>query len=142
MPEESKAIVRRFVNEVINRKKLAVFDELVAANVVAHHVPPGAAPDYQRWKDTISVFLTAFPDIQISIEDTVAEADRVVIRWTVRGTHQGELTGIPATGKEVTFTGMLIYRVADGKIIERWEEMDMMSLMRQLGIIPSAGQDG
>ncbi len=136
MSEENKAILRRFVEEIINQKKLEVFDELVAPNVVAHHVPPGVPPDHQGWKSMVSMVLTAFPDMQATIEEMVAEGDKVAIRANLQGTHKGELMGIPATGKRVTFVATMIDRLSGGQVVEHWEEIDMLGLMQQLGVGP------
>ena len=81
--------------------------------------------------------LNAFPDIKISIDDEIAEGDKVVFNWTSRGTHQGELYGIPATGKQVTNTGMTIYRLENAKIAELWFIGDNLGMMQQLGVVPA-----
>jgi predicted ester cyclase len=88
------------------------------------------------------MFRGAFPDLHLHIEDEIAEGDLLTTRWAGHGTHQGELMGIPATGKEVTVGGINISRIADGKIMERWEEFDMMGMMVQLGVVPAPGQGG
>lgn len=81
-----------------------------------------------------------FPDAQFTIDDEIAEGDKVVNHWTFCGTHQGEFAGIPSTGKAVTMTGMGIVRIADGKVAEIWDEFDALGLLRQLGVIPTPGQ--
>jgi predicted ester cyclase len=88
------------------------------------------------------VFYTAFPDMHYTVEDLIAEGDKVVCRWTVRATHQGEFMGVPATGKVVTWTGISITRFAGGKDVEDWESFDMLGLMQQLGAIPQMAQTG
>ena len=85
----------------------------------------------------LAMFRGAFPDIHFHLEHEIAEGDLVTTRFTGHGTHQGELMGIPATGKEVTFSGIVILRFSNGKIVERWEEFDMMGMMMQLGAIPA-----
>ena len=85
------------------------------------------------------MFKAAFPDMHLHIEDEIAEGDKITIRFTGHGTHRGELMGIPATGKEVNFAGISIARIAGGKIMERWEEFDMMGMMVQLGVVPAPG---
>jgi steroid delta-isomerase-like uncharacterized protein len=79
----------------------------------------------------------AFPDTRMTIEDEIAEGDKVVIRWTIRGTHKGEYMGIAPTGKEVTVTGISVYRIERGKIVEDWSNNDMLGMLQQLGAIPS-----
>jgi steroid delta-isomerase-like uncharacterized protein len=88
-------------------------------------------------KQVIAAYRAAFPDVHITIEDLVSEGDKVAERWTMRGTHKGEFAGIPATGKQVTSTGLVIVRIADGKVAEIWGASDQLGLMRQLGAIPS-----
>ena len=86
-------------------------------------------------RQAIAVFRAAFPDVHFTIEDTLVDRDMVVIRWTVRGTHHGEFLGVAPTGKQVTFTGINIYRIANGQIVERWAEEDGVHLYQQLGIL-------
>jgi len=86
------------------------------------------------------MYRTAFPDVHFTIEDQIAEGDRVVTRWTARGTHQGPLVGIPPTSKQVTMSGIAIYRLVDGKIVEQWGVNDMLGLLQQLGVVPILGQ--
>ncbi len=137
MSEENKAILGRFIEEVINQKKLEVFDELVSPDAVPHNVPPGTPADFQAWKSMVTMVLGAFPDLKATVEELVAEGDKVVIRANLQGTHKGELMGIPATGKPVSFVATMIDRVSRGKIAEHWEEADMMGIMQQIGVIPS-----
>ena len=138
MSAENKAIVRRLI-EGFNRGDLDVFDELAAPDLVNHSAPPGIPPTREGWKQGAAMFRTAFPDLHIHIEAEIAEGDLVTTRFTGHGTHQGELMGIPATGKEVTVSGINIARIAGGKIMERWEEFDMMGMMVQLGVVPPPG---
>jgi steroid delta-isomerase-like uncharacterized protein len=83
------------------------------------------------------MILAAFPDIQITIEDEIGEEDKVVIRWKMQGTHQGELMGIPATHKHMSIYGISTDRIANGQVIEHWAEFDMLGMMQQLGVIPA-----
>jgi steroid delta-isomerase-like uncharacterized protein len=87
-------------------------------------------------------FFTAFPDMHWVVEDLIAEGDKVVSRYTVRATHRGDFMGVPATGKVVTYTGILISRFAGGKFVEEWESLDMLGLMQQLGAIPQMAPTG
>jgi steroid delta-isomerase-like uncharacterized protein len=137
--ELNKAISRRADEELFNRGNLAVAGELFAGDYVYHDPTSGVEwhgpEDVKRFA---SLLRGAFPDLQQTIEDQVAEGDKVAYRWTARGTHRGELLGIPPTGARVTFTGISIARLADGKIQEIWENYDALGLMRQLGTVPSA----
>ena len=99
--------------------------------------PYGDEPGPEAVKRGVTSRRTAFPDIHVTIEDMVAEADKVVARLTFRGTHRGEFKGIPPTEKEVIWTGIWIYRVANGKFVERWHNYDLLGLLRQLGAIPT-----
>jgi steroid delta-isomerase-like uncharacterized protein len=139
MSAENKAIPRRLIEEGFNQGNLDVWDELVAPDFVNHSAPPGVPPTREGWKQIMTIFRTAFPDIHLHIEDQIAEGDLVTTRWTGHGTHQGELMGIPATGREMTVSGIIITRVAGGKITERWDEFDLMGVMVQLGVVPPPG---
>jgi steroid delta-isomerase-like uncharacterized protein len=139
MSEANKALVRRFTNEVMNRGNLRVVDEIVAPNAVNHSSPPGFPAGTAGVKQMATMYRSAFPDVRITIEDLVAEGDRVAARWSATGTHRGELMGIPATGKRVTVTGIEINRIVDGKIVEHWESFDQLGMMQQLGVVPAPG---
>jgi steroid delta-isomerase-like uncharacterized protein len=131
--EENKVLVRRFYDEVTNERNLAVLDELLAPNFEGFKVE-GADHGQNReaFKQMITMVLNAFPDHHQTIHDWIAENDRVVTRWTVQGTHQGEYVGIAPTGKQVKITGIDIFRVVEGKIVELWAEVDMPGMMEQL----------
>lgn len=137
--EENKAIARRWGEEVWGKGNLAAVDELYATNFVFNWAPPGVGPDLEGYKQTVTMFFAAFADIQASSEDMVAEGDKVAVRWTWRCTHKGEYMGIAPTGKQVTLTGIGIVRIAGGKIVEEWGEMDNLGMMQQLGVIPPPG---
>ena len=131
--EENKAIVRRFYDEVTNGRNVDVLDELLAPNF------EGFTDDgldlYQNreeFKHMITMMLTAFPDHHQTIHNWVAEHDKVVTRWTVQGTHQGEFSGIAPTGKRVKISGMDIFCIVDGKIVEVRAEVDMLNVRQQL----------
>ena len=115
----------RYMEEAFNQRKFEVLDEIFSAELM------------QRIGPSVVPFLTAFPDWHGTVDDIIAEGDTVVNRWTGHGTHLVELMGIPATGKPVTLTGITIFRIAGNKIVEEWTEMNQMSLMQQLGVIPS-----
>ena len=139
MSEENKALIRRFFEEVWNEQNLDAIDELVAADQVDHSLPPGLPPGREGAKAFVGMYLSAFPDTRMTIEDIVAEGDRVVTRWSATGTHTGELMGIPATGKQVTVTGLDINRYSGGKSVEHWGQFDQMGMMQQLGVVPAPG---
>jgi predicted ester cyclase len=134
--EENKAIVRRFLEEAYSKGNLAVGDESLTDNVVLH-TPDADIMGIEGWKKFATMFLTAFPDLQLTIDEMIAEGDKVVASWTCRGTHNGYLRSIAPTGKQVTWTGIAIYRLAGGKIEHIWGMNDALGMMKQLGVIPS-----
>lgn len=140
--EHNKTVVRRFVQEVWSKGNLAAVAELVAPNVVDHNPLPGQAPGIEGIKQVVTTFRNAFPDARFTSEDLVTEGDRVVTRWTGRGTHKSEFEGIAPTGRQVTMTGIDIFRVVGGKIVERWANQDDLGLLRQLGVIPLTREIG
>jgi steroid delta-isomerase-like uncharacterized protein len=137
--EQNKTIVRRYWEEVWNKGNLVVVDELVASDFDGHPLP--SDPDFGRGsagqKQLVGMYRTAFPDVRMAIEDMTAEGDRVVLRWTARGTNTGEMMGMPATGKPVRVTGIIINRLAAGKMVEGWGNFDALGMMQQLGVIPT-----
>ena len=143
--EENKANVRRFTEEGWNQGNVAAFDELCAPNWVYHD--PGfpdvrTLEDYKRF---VTEIRSAFPDIHFTIENVVAEGEQVVGRYTTRGTNTGDFVTpmpLPATGKQVTVTGMSIVRFAGGKGVEVWNQTDNLGMFQQLGLIPMPGQPG
>ena len=135
-------IARRFGADVWGRGDTAAVDELFAADVVDHNAFPGQPPGAEGVKQIVALFRAAFPDLQITNEEILADAERAVLRWSARGTHQGELAGIPATGKQVRMTGIDILRIADGKVVERWGEYNSLELMQQLGVVPAPQATG
>ena len=138
--EQNKATVRQMVEEVFNRGNVSRVDEFLAPDFVEREeLPPGMPRDREGVKQLTAVLHSAFPDFKATIDDIVAEGDKVVIRMTWRGTHKGEFMGVPPTGKSVSFGVIDIIRVAGGKGVEHWGQMDSMSLMQQLGAIPTAG---
>jgi steroid delta-isomerase-like uncharacterized protein len=135
--ERNKAVVRRFIEEVQNKKNMDVFDELNADDFVNLSAPPGMPADKAGGKMYLGGFLSAFPDSQVTIDDMIAEGDRVATKKTFTGTHTGEFMGIPASGNRVTLQFVDILRLRDGRIIEHWLSMDQLSFMQQLGVIPT-----
>ena len=136
--EQNKALARRLFEEVWNSKNLAVLDELVASNYVFHNsVQTLYGP--QGFKQFATTYHIAFPEAHFTIEDAIAEGDTVALRWCARGTHTGELLGIPPTGKEVVVTGMTISLISRGKSVESWGEFDALGMLQQIGVIPRMG---
>lgn len=133
--DANKVLVRRVYEEVFTHKDLEVLAEVMISGLVDHDPLPGQRSGREGFKDAFAAVHAAFPDYESVIDDEVAEGDKVVLRYTSRGTHRGELMGIVPSGKEVSFTGIAIWRVTDGKIVERWNEADIMGLMRQLGAV-------
>ncbi len=136
--EQNKAIVLCFFEEAFNRGNLAVIDELISPDVV-YHAPDGEMSSLDSVHQLVTWMRTTFHDFHVSPEEVIAEADRVVIRFTDSGTHQGEGMGIPPTGKQVTWTGIDIFRLHEGKIVEGWGVSDGLHLMHQLGALPAIG---
>jgi len=132
MPNENKDLIRRYLEECIGGNNVSLMDELLAANYV-WHTPSLGDLDLEAYKQFQPSVLSGFPDGHWVIEDIVAEGDRVAWRWTFRGTHLGAFMGIPATGRQVRMSGMIISRIADGRIAEEWEIYDAMGMMQQLG---------
>jgi predicted ester cyclase len=142
-PEEHKANARQAFDTFFNQKNLAAIEEYCAPNYVGHFssVPePVRGPEGLR--QFLGVYLKAFPDIQVTVEDVVVEGDKVAVRITLRGTHQGDLMGIPPTGKPILSTGIHILRLVGDKAVEQWANGDDLGLMQQLGVIPTPGQGG
>lgn len=133
--DENKAIVRRFFSEVVNERNLAVADDLVARDFIEHSALPGLPPGRDGFKQFLTMLATAFPDLHVTIEDILTDRDKVVVRLTIRGTHRGELMGMPPTNKPATWSGIDIIRIANGKMVERWGERDLLRLMEQLGAL-------
>jgi predicted ester cyclase len=140
--EQNKEIASRLHEKVVNQKNLSALDDYVATDVVWHNAPPGLAPGIEGYKQFFPMLYAGFPDYHATVEDIIAAGDKVVHRFTGRGTHKGEWMGIAPTGKQVTATGILIYRITGGKIVEEWLQYDVMGLMQQLGAVPTPGQGG
>jgi predicted ester cyclase len=138
--EQNKALVRRFTEEVFNRGNISLVAELVASDFVEHaEYPPGRESERGG---TTTLFRSAFPDFKVTIDDLIAEGDKVVVRSTWSGTHKGEFMGNAPTGKSVSFGVIDIIRFAGGKAVEHWGQMDRMGMMQQLGVIPVPGEGG
>jgi predicted ester cyclase len=141
--EENKTVSRRF-HEAFdkgNQGPQALYEEL-APNFVAHFPGVPGPLDREGFTQLGKVFTSAFPQSQTTIDDEIAEGDKVVSRWTYRAIHRGEFQGIPPTGKQVSMTGLTLLRIAGGKIVEHWVELDQLGLLQQLGVVPRAQETG
>lgn len=139
--EQNKALARQLVEEVMNQGNISMIDEIINPDFVEHEeLPPGIPPGREAPKAMFSMLRSAFPDFKATIDDLIAEGDKVVIRHTWTGTHKGEFMGIPPTGKSVSFGVIDIIRIADGKFVEHWGQMDQMAMMQQLGVAPAPAE--
>ena len=137
MSEENKALAQRSWEVVDNPDLL---EEVYATDLVWHE-PDQDIQGLEEAKQFLGMYKTAFSDLHATVEDMIAEGDKVVTRWTIRGTHQGEIAEFgPPTGRQVEISGITIHRIAGGKIVEEWERYDNLSVMQQLGLIPEEGE--
>lgn len=135
--EENKAIVRRINDEVWSEGHLDVIDELIADDFVATVVgAPEQIRGPQGFREFVVMYRKAFPDLRITVDEQFAEGETVVTRWTATGTNEGELMGMPATGKQATTAGININRVSGGKLVEGWGLFDQLGLLQQIGAVP------
>jgi steroid delta-isomerase-like uncharacterized protein len=135
MSQQNKALARRIFDEMESKGNLSIADETFASDFV-NHTPFGENHGPEGAKQFVKMLRSAFPDLHATVEDQVAEGDKVATRFTARGTHKGELNGIPASGNTMEITGIVISRIANGKIIEQWGNPDVFGMMRQIGAIP------
>lgn len=138
MSKQNKTIARKVFEEVQSQGNLALVEELVAGDYVGH-TPLKEMHGPESAKQFFSMLREAFPNMQVTVEDQIAEGDKVVTRWTCRGTHKGHFQGMPPTGRQMTMTGITIFRIANGKLVEGWTDADMLGLMQQLGVAPVPG---
>ena len=131
--KKNKAIARRYIEELWNKKNLDEIDKLVSDDFVNHSSPPGMPPDREGLRQFIASSGATFPDGHYTIEDMIAENDKVMIRGSFKGTHRGEFMGIPGTGKEITMSWINVLRITDGKAVERWMKYDEILMMSQFG---------
>ncbi len=140
--EETKATMRRYL-DVFEQGNIELLDELLAPDYV-NRTP--ATPDLptgpEGVKGVVSMFRSAMPDLRVAVEDMIAEGDKVATRYTLEGTHEGELFGVPPTGRRLSIKSMTVERVSDGKIREHWRVTDNFEMMQQLGVVPEPGQEG
>lgn len=136
--EANKAIALRF-NAAISAHDLSLLDAFVAPDVIDHNADPAQAPGLDGLKDGLAAFITGFPDVQLDVQQVIAEGDTVADRVVSHGTNTGSLFGMPPTGRAVSVEAYDIYRIADGRIVEIWHQEDMFGELVQLGVIPPPG---
>jgi steroid delta-isomerase-like uncharacterized protein len=132
MAHHEKSIVHKFY-KILSNGDLDTADEVVAAGYVNHNAIPDQAQGLDGFKQAVTSLRTAFPDLEFTIEDQVAEGDKVASRYSVRGTHKGEFLGAAPTGKTITWSAQVLQRVADGKVQESWLQWDQLAVLEQLG---------
>jgi steroid delta-isomerase-like uncharacterized protein len=137
--EQNRALTRRYYEEVVNEGKLDLVEEVIAPDYVGHE-PGEEIQGPAGFKRFLGMMRAAFPDLNATVEAEIAEGDKVVARYTARGSHQGELMGVEPTGKQVEVSGIEINRISGGKIVEQWNMYDAMGMMQQLGVIPEPEQ--
>jgi steroid delta-isomerase-like uncharacterized protein len=140
MTDTNAALVRRWTEEGYGRGKLALVDELFAVDFVNHTPLPGQSPDREGVREAVVTLRNAFADLEVTIEDIIAEGDRIAVRDRTHARHVGVFAGIPPTGKDVTVLRIAIYRVADDRIVDHWASVDMLGLLQQLGATVALGR--
>ena len=141
MSVESISISRRLIEEVWNNRRLDVVNELIASTHTNHDPnTPDLGSGPEGYKRLVTLYTTAFPDLRLTIEDLISEGDKLVISWTVSGTHKGDLRGTPPTNKKMSVEGITISRHANGKILDSRVSWDALGMMQQLGVVPAIGQ--
>jgi steroid delta-isomerase-like uncharacterized protein len=141
MPSDNKTIVRQLYEEVWNKRRLELFDEIISPSHALHDPTlTGAAVGPEAYKRQVTRFVTAFPDLRFTVEDIVGETEKLAVAWTISGTHKGEFMGIPATDKKVSVDGITLNHIVNGKIMDSYISWDALGLMRQLGVVPALGQ--
>ena len=138
MSDQQKRLAERFHKDIFEAGKLDVADEILSPNFAVHSpdYPPELPSGPEGVKQWAMGLRQGFPDVGFTHHDVIAEGDKVVIRWSVTGTHKGELLGMPATGKQIQVSGIDVFRVQDGRLVEMWQNMDTFGMMRSLGVIP------
>lgn len=138
MSEQNKALERRLLEEVYGHGKLELIDELVASDFVGHGTAAeGGDQGREAYRGFVMQMRTAFPDLSMTVEDQIAEGDKVVTRFRARGTHLGAFQGIPPSGKQGEISGTIIDRIADGRVVECWSNTDDLGLLQQIGAVPA-----
>jgi steroid delta-isomerase-like uncharacterized protein len=136
--EDNAEFIRRWFEEVWNKGRMDAIDEMGSADAVGHGQAEHSVDlGLVEFKQFVRSLRSAFPDIHVTIHDTLAQGDRVVARWSATMTHTGPFLGIAATGRKATVTGMSIQRIVDGKIVEGWDNWDQLGLLVQIGAVPA-----
>ena len=130
MSEQNKTLARRFYDEILNSRKMDVADEILSPEYLDHSA---AAPGLENFKSYLAMITSVFPDIKVTIEDLLADENKVAVRLTIHGTQLGPFRGFPPAGRQATWTGMDILHIFNGKIAERWSERDFLNMLLQLG---------
>ena len=138
--EQNKALVRRLIEEVMSGGNMSLIDEFVAPDFIENEVIPGLSSGREGFKQTNNMFRSAFPDLKVTINDMLAEGDKVALSVTFSGTHKGDLMGMAPTGKRFSMNAHDIMRIENGKLKEHWGVSDMMGMMQQLGAMPAPGE--
>src|SRR5215813_10232614 len=129
----NKELLRRFYKEVFGEWNMALVDEVVSTQFRSHDWPAGGAPGPQGFRDFYSAIRSALPDARYEVDDLIAEADKVVVRWRLLGTHKRDFRGIAPTGRAITLKGIAIYRLEGSKLMERWVVSDLHGLLEEIG---------
>ena len=137
-----KETLLHYVDQLWNQHNLDVIDEMILPEFVDYTLPPGSPQGPEGARQFAQVYLTGFPDCQIEFHETIQEGNTVVLRWTARGTHTGDLAGIPATGKQMNLQGLTLWRFQDGKFIESWNLFNQLILLQQIGVFPVQAEGG
>ena len=135
--EQLKVAAQNFIEKGLNQKDMSAFEAYFSPDLTDHALPPGLPSGLEGRKMFGAALLAAFPDLHVHVEDLVTDGEKIVTRYSVHGTHKGELMGIPPTGKAVSIGGIAIDRFENGQSIEHWEFYDQMGMMQQLGVIPT-----
>ena len=135
--EQNVAVVKRFIDEMCNGRKLNLASEFYSSTHAFHDPSAPAGPGPEGVKSVIATYQQAFDGATWTIRDIIPAGEHVVLRWTGSGTHTGELQGIPPTGKQVAVDGIWLFKFSGGKIVESWNHWDSLGLMQQLGVVPS-----
>lgn len=140
MSADNKAIVRQLYEEVWNKRRLELVDEIISPSHALHDPNlSGSAVGPEAYKRQVTRFITAFPDLHFTVEDIVGEKEKLAVAWTISGTHKGEFMGVPATNKKVSVDGITINHIADAKIMDSYVSWDAWGMMQQLGVVPALG---
>jgi len=131
-------LVRRGIEETVNKGNFSVVDEILSTDYVYREPTVGEKRGRAGFRELITMYRSAFPDVKLTIDEQIAEGDKVVTRWSATGTHRGELFGTAPTGKQVRVQGIIVSRITNGKIVEETEVYDALGMLRQLGAVPAA----